>query len=104
MNSERPHDGLIRRAFTASFLACSIAFFGCSSENTTPSAERVQAGSTVAVSHSPGGPIVIKSSSAEFDVLPTGYVQAHLLKDGKRLTLDEPDALAGTLQADGQEL
>src|SRR5579864_2204145 len=39
-----------------------------------------------------GGPIVVTTSTAEFQVLPSGFVQATLLKDGKRLTLDEPRA------------
>ena len=37
-----------------------------------------------------GGPIVVTTSSAEFQILPSGFLQATLLKDGKRLTLDEP--------------
>src|SRR5579863_4980580 len=39
-----------------------------------------------------GGPIIITTSAAEFQVLPSGFVQATLLQDGKRLTLDEPEA------------
>ena len=38
-----------------------------------------------------GGPIVMTTSAAEFQILPSGFLQASLLKDGKRLTLDEPD-------------
>jgi alpha-galactosidase len=37
-----------------------------------------------------GGPVVLTSSAAEFQILPSGFLQATLLKDGKRLTLDEP--------------
>ncbi len=37
-----------------------------------------------------GGPIVVTTSTAEFQILPSGYLQATLLKDGKRLTLDDP--------------
>ena len=37
-----------------------------------------------------GGPVVVTTSSAEFQILPSGFVQASLLKDGKHLTLDEP--------------
>jgi alpha-galactosidase len=37
-----------------------------------------------------GGPIVVTTKSAEFQILPSGFLQATLLKDGKRLTLDEP--------------
>jgi len=37
-----------------------------------------------------GGPVLITTSAAEFQILPSGFLQATLLKDGKRLTLDEP--------------
>ena len=37
-----------------------------------------------------GGPVVVTTSAAEFQILPSGFLQAALLKDGKRLTLDEP--------------
>ena len=37
-----------------------------------------------------GGPVVVTTSTAEFQILPSGFLQATLLKDGKRLTLDEP--------------
>ncbi|MFZ0805538.1 MAG: hypothetical protein WAN03_05125, partial [Candidatus Sulfotelmatobacter sp.] len=37
-----------------------------------------------------GGPLVVTTTAAEFQILPSGYLQATLLKDGKRLTLDEP--------------
>ena len=37
-----------------------------------------------------GGPAVLTTSTAEFQILPSGFVQATLKKDGKRLTLDEP--------------
>jgi alpha-galactosidase len=38
-----------------------------------------------------GGPIVVTTKTAEFQILPSGFLQATLLKDGKRLSLDEPD-------------
>ena len=38
-----------------------------------------------------GGPVVLTTSAAEFQVTPDGYVQASLLKDGKKLSLDEPN-------------
>ena len=37
-----------------------------------------------------GGPVVIRTTTAEFQILPSGFLQATLIKDGKRLTLDEP--------------
>jgi alpha-galactosidase len=46
----------------------------------------------VKVSVNNAGPIVLTTSVAEFTILPSGYVQASLLKDGKHLTLDEPSA------------
>ncbi|MGH9501231.1 MAG: glycoside hydrolase family 36 protein [Terriglobales bacterium] len=39
-----------------------------------------------------GGPIVLTTSAAEFQILPSGYIEATLLKGGQRLTLDEPGA------------
>ena len=51
-------------------------------EPTQPSAIKVEV--------NPGGPAVLTTSAAEFQVHPDGYVQALLLKDGRKLTLDEP--------------
>ncbi len=49
---------------------------------TQPSVTKVQV--------SDGGPVVLTTSTAEFQVRPNGYVQAFLLKDGQKLSLDEP--------------
>src|ERR1035438_7673772 len=38
-----------------------------------------------------GGSVVLTTSAAEFQVSPDGYVQAFLLKDGNKLSLDEPN-------------
>jgi alpha-galactosidase len=46
--------------------------------------------SSIKVDVSPGGPITLVSSAAQFEVLPSGYIGAYLLKDGKKLSLDEP--------------
>ena len=48
--------------------------------------------SQIKVEVKPGGPIVLTTSAAEFQILPSGYIQASLLKGGQRLTLDEPGA------------
>jgi alpha-galactosidase len=48
--------------------------------------------SAVAVTLNPGGPVVMRTATTEFDLLRSGYVQAFLLQDGKRITLDEPQA------------
>ena len=48
--------------------------------------------STIKVDVNAGGPIVLTTSAAEFQVRPDGYVQASLLQeDGKKLSLDEPN-------------
>jgi alpha-galactosidase len=46
--------------------------------------------SAIVVQVHDGGPIVVTTKTAEFQILPSGFLQATLLKDGKRLTLDEP--------------
>ena len=46
--------------------------------------------STINVEVKSGGPAVLTTSTAEFQVRPDGYVQAFLLKDGQKLSLDEP--------------
>jgi alpha-galactosidase len=55
-----------------------------------------------------GGPIVLTTGAAEFQILPSGYVQASLLKAGQKLSLDEPSQSGITesdyLVEDGKEL
>ena len=46
--------------------------------------------SMITVEVGTGGPVVLTTSAAEFQVRPDGYVQAFLLKDGQKLSLDEP--------------
>jgi alpha-galactosidase len=76
------------------FFATAISFFvvmlgaSCSRTATKPVAPPSQPASIKAVVNN-GGPAVITSSTAEFQVLPSGYVQAALIKNGQRLTLDE---------------
>jgi alpha-galactosidase len=47
--------------------------------------------SAIAVVVKGGGPLTLTTSTAEFEVTPDGYVQAVLLKDGKKLSLDDPN-------------
>jgi alpha-galactosidase len=64
--------------------------------------------SDIKVQVSDGGPVVITTNTAEFQILPAGYLQATLLKDGKRLTLDAPGegsaAGSGYVMHEGQDL
>lgn len=47
--------------------------------------------SNITVEVNSGGPAVVTTRAAEFQVRPDGYVQAFLLvKDGRKLSLDEP--------------
>jgi hypothetical protein len=46
--------------------------------------------STIGVEVNGGGPVVFITSAAEFQLTPDGYVQAFLLRDGRKLSLDEP--------------
>ncbi len=36
------------------------------------------------------GPIILTTKTAEFRILPSGYVQASLIENGRKLTLDDP--------------
>ena len=46
--------------------------------------------SAIKVETASGGPLVLTTSAAAFEIGPSGYIEAFLLRDGKRLTLDEP--------------
>jgi alpha-galactosidase len=67
-----------------------LAIPACRKQAAPPSASR-QLPSAVAVAVRPGGPVVVKTAAAEFEVLPSGYVKAFLLRRGERLTLDDPE-------------
>jgi alpha-galactosidase len=66
-----------------------VSYLGCSKASPPPAVNTTPR-SAIAVTVNPGKPVVIKSATAEFDILPSGYIQAFLLKDGNRLSLDEP--------------
>ena len=36
-----------------------------------------------------GGPVVLTTGTAEFQVLPSGYLQSSLMKGGQKLSLDD---------------
>lgn len=46
--------------------------------------------SSIKVGMQDGGPVVLTTSTAEFQIDHTGYLHAALLKDGQRLSLDDP--------------
>ncbi len=96
--------GSLSSCLRAGFVVLSVTFFGYGKTKPTTAEEHSSSASKIAVTRNPGGPIVLRSCAAEFDVLPTGNVQAFFLKDGKRLTLDEPDTSGAMVLADGKEL
>jgi alpha-galactosidase len=104
MRVKFPFNLKYRWALPILFLACTLVNFGCTNEDTPIPKASAQATSKITVTPSTGGPITIKSSAAEFDILPSGYVQGFLIKDGKRLTLDEPDSSPAALHADGKKV
>ena len=71
-------------------------------------ATEATAPSGVAVTVSTGGPVVLKTAAAEFDILPNGYVQAFLVQGANRMTLDEPgqstDGAGDYLISGGKEI
>jgi alpha-galactosidase len=88
----------------ALLVAWAVAWTGCSKAPVVPG-ERASA---VTVAVNPAGPITIKTPAAEFDILPNGYLQAYLVKNGTRLSLDEPEQGAASardyLVSGGQEI
>src|SRR5215469_2862670 len=71
--------------------AAALVLLSCSSKPTTTAKTPPYKPSDIKVDVKDGGPVVITTTAAEFQILPSGFVQAVLKKDGKRLTLDEPD-------------
>jgi len=79
-------------ALVSSFLPrlATVLLFGLLLANCGHSGPRkTVARSDVIVSIAPGPSIVVKTASAEFHLLPSGYLQASLLRDGQELTIDD---------------
>jgi len=75
---------------TTVLLLLVVALFSssCNQEAAKPPAPQTPL-SGIKAAVTAGGPVVLTSSTAEFQVLPSGYVQAFLIKDGQKLTLDD---------------
>jgi alpha-galactosidase len=79
-------------------LLAALFFLSVSCSRPHPTAETpAPEPSQIKVEVKPGGPIVLTTSSAEFQILPSGYIQASLLKGDQRLTLDQPGASGSDL-------
>jgi alpha-galactosidase len=93
-----------RKAIAISLLVVGCVFF--------PSCARKDSGTTPAAATDSnivvvsGNPLVIRTLAAEFRVLPSGYIQASLLSNGKSLSLDDPrsDDVGEVLVSNGKEI
>jgi alpha-galactosidase len=86
---------------------CGI-FHGCQRPASKASLPAPQP-SLIKVTVQPSGTVLLTTSTAEFRVLASGRIQAFLLKDGKKLTLDDTDAAtpgssSDYLVADGKSI
>lgn len=79
------------RAVASLLLGIILVAVGCKKSNST-SLQPSSKPSAIKVEMTAGGPAVITTTAAEFQILPNGYVKAFLVKDGKMLTLDQPRA------------
>ena len=61
-------------------------------KNTEPHQEP----SGISVKVNSGSPVLIRTSEAEFQLSPSGYLQASLVRDGKNVTLDDPGSNSGS--------
>jgi alpha-galactosidase len=76
---------------------------GCN-KSAPPSSPAGPPPSAIKVETRAGAPLVLTTATAEFQVLPSGAVQAFLLKDGARLSLDTSSADANYLVQNGKEV
>jgi alpha-galactosidase len=99
-----------RRRVAPSHLSAALALIAllivpCLYCNRTPSSG--SSGSPVSVATTPGG-VNVSTSSAEFRLSSSGYLQAKLLKDGRGGTLDDPSSASNsstdTLTVAGKEV
>jgi alpha-galactosidase len=108
------NDVFVRRMISSSsrkliFIAAGTLLFypGCTRSQKQAKEPR-SAPSSISVAVNNGGPIVLTTSTAEFQVLPSGYLQASLVKGGEKLSLDEPrqsgPAESDYLVQDGKEI
>ncbi|HET7439923.1 MAG TPA: alpha-galactosidase, partial [Terriglobales bacterium] len=87
LNRHRSHP--TAKLFFIVVCAILVALGGCtSSKKTGPPPSQP---SNISAVINPGGPAVLTTSSTEFQVLPSGYIQASLLKNGQKLSLDDAE-------------
>src|SRR5260370_22963857 len=83
--------GFICRWLASLFLlALALAFLSCTSKPAPQPKAPPYKPSDIKVEVRDGGPVLITTTAAEFQVLPSGFLQATLRLSDKHLTLDEP--------------
>ncbi len=91
----------------AVLVSSAVLMLSCVKPPAQPKAERSRP-SDIKVEVRDGGPIVVTTSTAEFQITPAGALEGLLLGDGKRLTLDDPGELSSasgdSILHDGKEL
>ncbi|PYX28967.1 MAG: hypothetical protein DMG77_13875 [Acidobacteria bacterium] len=106
-NQDRVRRGFLRGVTTTVLCGVALLVLSCSRRTAQPT-HPASRPSDIKVEVRDGGPVVLTTGTAEFEVSPAGFVQAFLLKEGKKLTIDEPGigSTAGSdyLIHDGQEL
>jgi alpha-galactosidase len=72
-------------------IGASVILLGCQQRSASKPALPAVQPSSIGVDIQPSGIIVLTTNTAEFRILPSGRIQAFLVKDGKKLTLDDAD-------------
>jgi alpha-galactosidase len=83
------HDRIYLLVLLVLALDCWLGCTDARKSNTT------QSQGEISVRHSAGGPLVLTTSAAEFDLSSAGYLSAFLLRDSKRLTMDDLQSVGG---------
>ena len=103
-SNSQARKGWIRR--TCPLFALILVIAACSQKTEGPRTQR--AASAVSVSVGPSGSATIKTQTAEFEVLASGYIRAGLREGDRILTLDEPGAESAawgdSLSAQGKDV
>jgi alpha-galactosidase len=93
-----------RRILAVAMLLLGIVLSGCGRK---ASVAEKQTRSAIQITNMAGGPLVLRTSSAEFRVYPSGYMQASLLREGRTFTLDDQagaSAGANSLNVAGKDV
>jgi alpha-galactosidase len=82
---------ILRISAVVLFAFAIASTIGCNTQQLKPRPkEQPTKPSDIQVEIKSGGPLVLTTSSSVFQVEPSGYIEAFLMRDGKRLTLDDP--------------